>query len=360
MSERIYLCLNLLILITKLAAYPVNNDDKIVFFEEEDERFNDIIDPIKLLKQKVNKLNYKNFVNKTVVTISRFDDTDIDDNADDLKGKIHNLVLSDQLVESANKTEEFLVDDFVKQGLENGEYFQGDMIIAKNQEKFFFGNETEVDENGLPSRTGIIDTNYRWRMRNGLVVIPYKFWSSSRFTSKQKTMIRLAMDDIEMNTCIRFTPRSRESDFILIYSGDDCSSFLGRAGGEQLVSLRKDGCFSRGIIIHELIHTLGYDHMQNHPDRDQYVKILWNNIKQDSRYNFDKLDSNKFSNFGTQYDYYSIMHYDPLAFSRNGRRTIVPIEEQYRNVIGQRTAMSKGDVARINIMYECDYGGFYK
>ena len=250
------------------------------------------------------------------------------------------------------------------------------MIIAKNQENFFFGNETETDEIGLPSRTGIIDTNYRWRMRNGLVVIPYKFWSSSRFSesqhdrinpinsndsltfflaTKQKTMIRLAMNDIEMNTCIRFTPRSRESDFILIYSGDDCSSFLGRAGGEQLVSLRKDGCFSRGIIIHELIHTLGYDHMQNHPDRDRYVKILWQNIKQDIRFNFDKLDSDKFSNFGTQYDYYSIMHYDPLAFSKNGRRTIVPTEQEYRNVIGQRTALSKGDVARINIMYDCDY-----
>lgn len=251
------------------------------------------------------------------------------------------------------------------------------MIIAKNQESFFFTNATEpTDIQGLPSRTGIIDTNYRWKMlHSGFVVIPYKFWSSSRFSksqyihtnpikssksslltaTKQKTMIRLAMDDIEKNTCIRFTPRSRESDFILIYSGDDCSSFLGRAGGEQLVSLRKDGCFSRGIIIHELIHTLGYDHMQNHPDRDKFVKIFWENIQQDSRFNFNKLDSKKFSNFGTKYDYYSIMHYDPLAFSKNGRRTIVPVEAQYRNVIGQRRALSKGDVKRINIMYDCDY-----
>ncbi|KAL7014936.1 hypothetical protein ACKWTF_016204 [Chironomus riparius] len=352
MSKRILLCLYFIIIIisiAKLAAFPVKNDDKIVFFEEEDGRFNDLIDPIKLLKQKVNKTNYKNFVNKTVTTISRFDDTDIDDSPDDFKV---DLVSSDELVKSANNTEEFLIDDSVKQRLENGQYFQGDMIIAKNHENFFFGNATE-----LPSRTGIIDTNYRWRMNNGLVTIPYKFWSSSRFTTKQKTMIRLAMDDIEKNTCIRFTPRSRESDFILIYSGDDCSSFLGRAGGEQVVSLRKDGCFSRGIIIHELIHTLGYDHMQNHPNRDKYVKIFWENIKQDSRFNFDKLDSNKFSNFGTKYDYYSIMHYDPLAFSKNGRRTIVPTEEQYRNVIGQRTALSKGDIERINLMYDCNYWG---
>lgn len=59
-------------------------------------------------------------------------------------------------------------------------------------------------------------------------------------------MIRLAMDDIERHTCIRFVPRAREKNFILIYSGDDCSSFVGRTGGQQLVSLRKGGCFSRG------------------------------------------------------------------------------------------------------------------
>jgi hypothetical protein len=124
MSKRALLCFKFILIIslTNLAAFPVNNDYKIVFFEEEDERFNDLIDPVKLLKQKVDKSNYKKLLNDTVVTISRFDDVDIDDSADDFKAGI---TFKDELVESANNTEEFLVDDYVKQGLENGEYFQG-------------------------------------------------------------------------------------------------------------------------------------------------------------------------------------------------------------------------------------------
>lgn len=125
MSNKYFLCLNLLIFLTKSAAFPVKNDDKIVFFEEEDERFNDIVDPVKLLKQKVDKSNYKNFVNETVVTVSRFDDSDIDDSADDFKADFGQLRSSDELVESVNNTEEFVEDYNVKQGLENGQYFQG-------------------------------------------------------------------------------------------------------------------------------------------------------------------------------------------------------------------------------------------
>jgi hypothetical protein len=166
-------------------------------------------------------------------------------------------------------------------------------------------------------------------------------------------MIRLAMDEIESLTCIRFRPRSRETDFILIYSGDDCSSFIGRTGGQQLVSLKKDSCFAPGIIIHEFVHTIGYDHMHNHQNRDFYIKILWENINPEDRYNFDKVDSTKFNDFNTEYDYYSIMHYDPLAFSRNNKRTILPTDENARNVIGQRYGLSKGDVERINNMYGC-------
>jgi hypothetical protein len=170
---------------------------------------------------------------------------------------------------------------------------------------------------------------------------------------KEETMIRLAMNDIERHTCVRFVPRAREKDFILIYSGDDCSSFIGKSGGQQLVSLKQGGCFSRGIIMHELIHTLGYDHMQNHAERDKYINIVWDNIKPDNRYNFDRVDARRFNNFDTEYDLLSIMHYDPLAFSDNGRRTIVPYDEEYRDVIGQRKALSKGDIQRINNMYDC-------
>jgi hypothetical protein len=38
---------------------------------------------------------------------------------------------------------------------------------------------------------------------------------------------------------------------------------------------------------------------------------------------------------------------------RNGKLTVVPKDDRYRNVIGQRAGMSDGDVERINRKYEC-------
>lgn len=161
------------------------------------------------------------------------------------------------------------------------------------------------------------------------------------------------MDHIETYTCIRFVPFVSAEDYIYIHSGTRCSSPLGRIGGQQIVSLNKKGCFKHGTIIHELIHTLGYDHMQNHIDRDKYVYILWKNIKPTHYHNFDKVDSRQFSNFGTPYDYYSVMHYKPYAFTRNNRLTIIPTDFKYNNIIGQRNSLSQGDQQRINNMYRC-------
>lgn len=58
---------------------------------------------------------------------------------------------------------------------------------------------------------------------------------------------------------------------------------MGRIGGRQNVNLRANrigyGCFRLGSIMHELMHALGFYHMQSSSVRDKYVKIAWPNIK---------------------------------------------------------------------------------
>lgn len=163
------------------------------------------------------------------------------------------------------------------------------------------------------------------------------------------------MNTMEKYTCVRFVERVYEKDYIKLHSGDGCSSRMGRSGGMQEISLQKNGCLSSGTIVHELIHALGYDHMHSSADRDNYVNINYNNIRSDSVSNFDLDDPRVFSNFGTKYDLYSVMHYDKKAFSKNGKETIIPRNRRFSKVIGQRVGMSKNDVKRINNMYRC-YG----
>jgi len=47
----------------------------------------------------------------------------------------------------------------------------------------------------------------------------------------------------------------------------------------QQLNLQRNGCIWHGTIIHELLHALGFWHMQSATDRDKYVIIHWNNIE---------------------------------------------------------------------------------
>ena len=52
---------------------------------------------------------------------------------------------------------------------------------------------------------------------------------------------------------------------------------IGRQGGKQQISLG-NGCGTKGVAIHEMMHALGFFHEQSRRDRDQYIRIMWNNI----------------------------------------------------------------------------------
>lgn len=169
---------------------------------------------------------------------------------------------------------------------------------------------------------------------------------------KNKFALYQAIDHWQQSTNIEFveltsTNRNQYPDYISFIPapGTICASYVGRKGGKQEINL-SPRCTMMNTV-HEIGHALGLWHEQSRADRDSYIKILWENIAEDHKYNFNQhLHDGK--DFGA-YDYSSIMHYGPNAFSKNGEKTIVPLIEEI--TIGQRNQLSNHDIAAINAMY---------
>ena len=131
--------------------------------------------------------------------------------------------------------------------------------------------------------------------------------------------------------------------------------------GNQKLNLQVPGCNDCGTAIHEMLHSMGMAHEQARPDRDTYVQIHWDHIKTSS---FSQFTINHNADTNRDYDICSIMHYGKLAFSNDGEATISVKDAGYQvytsdptryqfYVIGQRTMMTKYDLAQLAQMYQC-------
>jgi len=207
------------------------------------------------------------------------------------------------------------------------------------------------------AKNGELDTRKRWyNMGDGTHVIPMVFQPG--YTNQERNTVLQAMKDIEGKTCIRFWVYGSENDvrgfnYVFIKKTDaGCWAYIGNLQqGKQEMNLQQNGCIWKSVAIHELIHVIGFWHAHMVPERDDYVTIMWDNIEQGQGHNFNKLDSRRYTTYGSPYDYDSIMHYEKRAFSKNGRDTIV--SKPPGKTFGVAEAMSHWDIHKINKMYNC-------
>ncbi|XP_070808313.1 bone morphogenetic protein 1 isoform X2 [Pituophis catenifer annectens] len=186
-------------------------------------------------------------------------------------------------------------------------------------------------------------------------VIPYVI--SGNFSGIQRAIFRQAMRHWEKYTCVTFLERTDEDSYIVFtYRPCGCCSYVGRrGGGPQAISIGKN-CDKFGIVVHELGHVIGFWHEHTRPDRDAHVSIFRENIQPGQEYNFLKMEPEEVESLGETYDFDSIMHYARNTFSKGiFLDTILPKYNVngMQPSIGQRTRLSKGDIAQARKLYKC-------
>lgn len=236
--------------------------------------------------------------------------------------------------------------DHIKEAIEHGDGFQGDMLLDDEQLEAMKQNTSDVSNSAWISR--------KWTKSGSTVNIAYVI--SSSFTSRQRQMIAKGIQDYTDRTCIRFVRRTSQRNYINIQKreADRCQSAIGMGRGSQNLFLG-DNCFTHATIVHEFMHAIGYYHEQSRSDRDSHVTIHWENIIPRLRYNFQKC--NHCNNQGLQYDLQSVMHYPDWAFSTGGGKKTITCKTANPCKIGNRQGFSANDLQGINKLYSCSGGG---
>mmetsp|Transcript_5331 Transcript_5331/g.12100 ORF Transcript_5331/g.12100 Transcript_5331/m.12100 type:complete len:842 (+) Transcript_5331:114-2639(+) len=202
-----------------------------------------------------------------------------------------------------------------------------------------------------------------YRGLDGKLHIPYTIKTTDWFTADTLSTITKAMSHIEQTTgVIQFKPRTNETEYIYFnhevhYEGV-CAANLGRQTNTR-TNVYLGWCKSErhlGNIVHELLHALGFWHEHSRPDRDEHVSINWDYVQSSARNNFAK--ATMVNSLGSPYDFNSIMHYPPVAFSTDRSvQTIIPVEPlENWETMGQRAQLSKHDVEQLRLLYQCASG----
>ncbi|XP_052747562.1 high choriolytic enzyme 1-like [Bicyclus anynana] len=230
---------------------------------------------------------------------------------------------------------------------ENSGKFEGDILLDDDQIDTLVSEYAGVDSS---SRTALVVANTRWP---GNVMI-YEF-GVNEFTNAERDRILNAMAWVEHFSCVRFRRRTNERNFVRITGrATGCYAHVGFSStrGVHTLNLARQGCLWHAIILHELLHNLGFYHMHSAYERYNYVRINWANIQQGYAFAFNRMARNRVSLLSLPYEYGSNMHYSTHAFSANGRPTITATRS-FQGVMGNDHSVTHWDWLRLRRHYNC-------
>ncbi|XP_076825548.1 uncharacterized protein LOC143471085 isoform X1 [Clavelina lepadiformis] len=247
--------------------------------------------------------------------------------------------------------------------------FQGDIHIEETQLSRFmrvygYDEDDEYEEFSLQVGSALVvskhDTvNTRWNddIENQKVVIYFTMKDKIKSNQAAVKAIERAHEHFEAFSCFQFKPHlpTSNSPYIKYVQDGGCWADLGKqswaaeTGQELSVGY---SCEFWYTIAHELLHTFGFEHEHCRPDRDEYIKVNLDNIREGSELQYQKIPLKHALDLGSPYDFESLMHYGKYLFSKNFKPTMEPLpNHESKNWPDFTRSLSKEDINELNTLY---------
>lgn len=146
---------------------------------------------------------------------------------------------------------------------------------------------------------------------------------------------------------LKFVPRTNQANYVTITraSGTASSSEIGMKGGQQYLRYADAGRL--GNLLHEMGHAWGLWHEHLRQDRDQYIKVYYENMVSLGFLGWITPSTLTAVKQGA-YDYDSVMHYSAYSASSNGKPTMTRLDGSTKLGGSKLTA---GDIQALKNLY---------
>uniref|UniRef100_A0A1I7ZIY8 Zinc metalloproteinase n=1 Tax=Steinernema glaseri TaxID=37863 RepID=A0A1I7ZIY8_9BILA len=242
----------------------------------------------------------------------------------------------------------------MRKGLEEV-LIEGDIVMTPDEARNYF----RVNSGGRRPKRQAYQNKYEFPRSLWKDGVYYSFHRN--LNSDARREVDIAVKFWQENTCIKFyktnDPNNAPVKPVLnFFPGQGCSSRMGRDpnGAIQYINLEPGQCEHFEVVTHEIAHALGFMHEQSRWDRDEYVWIDTNKVSGNMQHNYDKEDEEENNNYGMQYDFGGVMHYQDNFFAINQRDTVMHARNpDYQLSLGAAIGPMYGDVYEMNMLYSC-------